>query len=200
MADVNRKTQEKRESAMAGQSTGEGARAGETTMRGSSSQQAGGQAGRETTTRGSSEMQGTTGQGGQPRQATPGQQRSEEAGMDYTSAMLREAREEGDMGTGREAGGAEYRGTGRGRGMRSEYAQGLCEREQAMGERERGMSERERGMGDRERAMWERECAMTDRERSSAWGGEGGGTSPGESRTQSRTRGQSDSPESGMNR
>jgi hypothetical protein len=78
----------------------------------------------------------------------PGQQSSEEAGMRYTSAMIRESRGS------------------------SEYAKGLCDRELAMSERERGMSERERGMGDRERAMYDRECAMSDRERSGMYGGE----------------------------
>ena len=53
MADVNKKTQETRESAMGGQKMAPT----ETTMRGSSSQQTGGQTGRETTTRGSSGMQ-----------------------------------------------------------------------------------------------------------------------------------------------
>ncbi|MEN6343510.1 MAG: hypothetical protein ABFC89_13240 [Methanospirillum sp.] len=155
MADVSRKTQETRESAMAGQST----KPTETTMRGSSSQQTGGQMGRETTTRGSSRMQAQEGmQGGMTRGS-------------------------------------------------SEYAKSLCEREHAMGERERGMSERERGMSDRERAMYDRECAMTDRERSSAWGGESregespaGGMSSGQTRTQSRTGGQSGASQTGTTR
>lgn len=53
MADVNKKSQETRDSAMVRQNTNPA----ETTMRGSSSQQTGGQTGRETTTRGSSGMQ-----------------------------------------------------------------------------------------------------------------------------------------------
>jgi hypothetical protein len=52
MADVNRKTNETRDSAMTGDSTGRT----ETTTRGSSSQQTGATTGRETTTRGSSGM------------------------------------------------------------------------------------------------------------------------------------------------
>lgn len=160
MADVNRKTQETRESAMVGQNTSPT----ETTMRGSSSQQAG-RTGGQTASRSDLPETATgmwTGAPPEPVTHQPGQQRSEEAGMEQMSLMLRKERKEGTMGGDR--------------GM-SDYEKGLCQREHGMSERERGMCERERGMSDRERGMYDRECAMTDRERSSAWGGESGGQS-----------------------
>lgn len=134
------------------------------------------------------ETQGTAG-----GRTSPGMQESEEAGMEYMSRMLREAREEGDpeiQGPGRQerTGPAE---TGVERGAEDYDVWIITVRECAICERERGMSERERGMSERERAMFDRECVMTDRERSSAWGGGGersstGGMTPGRSRPSAR--------------
>jgi hypothetical protein len=181
MADMTKKTQETRESAMAGQTTNQG----ETTTRGSSSQQAG-RTGGQTTNRSDLPETSTgmwTGAPPEPVTHQPGQERSEEAGMEQMSRMY---------------GGERREGTGRGM---SDYTKGLCDREQGMSERERGMSERERGMSERERAMYDRECAMTERERSSAWGGgEGQSSTGGMTSGQSRTGGKSGSSQTQMNR
>lgn len=151
----------------------------------------------ETTTRGSSSQQmknrsdlpdTETGPwtGAPPEAVThqPGQQRSEEAGMDQMSMVLREEGERGAMGTGRRMGA---------------YEKGLCDREHGMSERERGMSERERGMSERERAMYDRECAMSEREGSSAWSG-GESSTGGMTSSQSRMGGQSGSSRTQANR
>jgi len=172
MADMNKKTQETRESATAGRNTNPS----ETTMRGSSSQQTGTQSKGQMQNRSDLPETSTgmwTGAPPEPVTHQPGQERSEEAGMEQMSMMLR--------------------GT-------SDYAKGLCDREQGMSERERGMSERERGMSDRERAMYDRECAMTDRERSSAWGGEGQSSTGGMASGQARTGGKSGSSQTETNR
>ncbi len=149
----------------------------ETATRGISSQQTGAQSGRQMENRSDLPETSTGPWTGAPPEAVthqPGQQRSEQAGMDHMSTMIREGRARGGMGTGM------------GRGQ-SQYARGLRDREH-------GMSECERGMSERERAMYDRECAMSDREGFSTRGErEGESSTGGMTSGESRTGGQSGS-------
>ncbi len=175
----------------------------ETTTRGSSSQQAGTRGGQQMQNRSDLPDTETGPWTGAPPEAVthqPGQQRSEDYGMDQTSRVIRESRERGDpeFQQSEEDLHARQEDLGKpesyylqkgGRGQRmGAYEKGLCDREHGMSERERGMSERERGMSERERAMYDRECAMSERERSS-WGESStGGMSSGSSQTEMNRR------------